>query len=190
LGFVRAQVAGSPSRVRWRFPASVVARFDAGRTGGDSWRRVRSGIQVGALYGGSGLVLAWQRGSVRKAVSDLERLQLGGMPSSILPDAVLAAHVLVPALPAGTRVGDEHEGQRATLLLGGLPLFFERHHMWNQDSAKGDWLRLAGLEWDITGDPVPLVRIPGFHVTLGVAQILDAPFKGSTKAWLGLTFRP
>jgi hypothetical protein len=190
LGFVRAQVAGSPSRGRWRFPASVVARFDAGRTGGDSWRRVRSGIQVGALYGGSGLVLAWQRGSVRKAVSDLERLQLGGMPSSILPDAVLAAHVLVPALPAGTRVGDEHEGQRATLLLGGLPLFFERHHMWNQDSAKGDWLRLAGLEWDITGDPVPLVRIPGFHVTLGVAQILDAPFKGSTKAWLGLTFRP
>ena len=190
LGFVRAALDASPSRGVWRFPASVQARFDAGRTGSDAWRRVQCTVGVGALLRSTGVALAWQRGSVRDAVSDFDRLQLGGVPSSILPDAVLAGRILVPALPAGTRIGDDHEGQKATLLLGGLPLFYERHRLWDEGGAKGDWLGLTGLEWDLTGDPVPLVRIPGVHVTVGVARILSEPFKNRTQAWLGVSFRP
>jgi hypothetical protein len=127
---------------------------------------------------------------VSGATSDLDRLQLGGVPSSILPDAVLAGRILVPPLPAGTLVGDEYEGQKATLLLGGLPLSFERHRMWSQDQARGDWLHLVGLEWDVTGDPMPLVRLPGFHFIVGVAYILDQPFKDVTQGWIGLAWRP
>jgi hypothetical protein len=134
--------------------------------------------------------LAWQRASVHGAVSDLDRLQLGGVPGSVVPDAVLAGRILVPPLPAGTLLGEEYEGQRAKLILGGLPLVFERHRMWAQGEAKGQWLRLVGLEWDLTGDPLPLVRLPGFHVIAGVAYILDQPFEDVTQAWLGLTWRP
>jgi len=190
LGFVHARVASWPSRGLWRFPASASARFDAGRTGEDSWHRLRGTLEVGAVRRSTGLVLAWQRASVDGAVSDLDRLQLGGVPSSILPDAVLAGRILVPPLPAGTLVGDEYEGQKATLLLGGLPLSFERHRMWSQDQARGDWLRLVGLEWDVTGDPMPLVRLPGFHFIVGVAYILDQPFKDVTQGWIGLAWRP
>jgi hypothetical protein len=190
LGFVHARVASLPSRGLWRFPASASARFDAGRTGKDSWHRLRGAFEVGVLRRSTGLVLAWQRASVSGAVSDLDRLQLGGVPSSILPDAVLAGRILVPPLPAGTLVGDEYEGQKAMLLLGGLPLSFERHRMWSQDQARGDWLRLVGLEWDVTGDPMPLVRLPGFHFIVGVAYILDQPFKDVTQGWIGLAWRP
>ncbi|HVN30507.1 MAG TPA: hypothetical protein VMT45_00825 [Thermoanaerobaculaceae bacterium] len=190
LGFVRAGIEEQPSRGLWRFPASVSARFDAGQTGEDKWQRMRGEVAAGALYRSTGLVLAWQRASVRGAASDLDRLQLGGVPSSVLPDAVLAGRILVPPLPVGTLVGDDHEGQTAKLLLGGLPILFERHRMWFQDEPRSDWLRLVGIEWDVAGDPVPLVRLPGFHVTVGVAYILDPPFEDVTEGWLGLTWRP
>jgi hypothetical protein len=190
VGFVRAALDGAPSRGVWLFPASVQARLDAGRTGGDAWRRMQGEVRLGALLRSTGVAVAWQRGSVRDAVSDLDRLQLGSVPSSILPDAVLAGRILVPALPSGTRIGDDHEGQKATLLLGGLPLFYERHRLWDEGGAKGDWLALTGLEWDLTGDPIPLVRIPGFRVTVGVARILSEPFRDRTRAWLGVSFRP
>jgi Tol biopolymer transport system component len=190
LGFVRARLAGRPSRGLWRLPWWASARFDTGRTGEDGWQRLRGEVEVGALYRSTGLLLAWQRASVHGAVSDLDRLQLGGVPGSVVPDAVLAGRILVPPLPAGTLLGEEYEGQRAKLILGGLPLVFERHRMWAQGEAKGQWLRLVGLEWDLTGDPLPLVRLPGFHVIAGVAYILDQPFEDVTQAWLGLTWRP
>jgi hypothetical protein len=180
----------TPSRGLWRFPASFDARFDAGRTGEDSWRRVSGGLEAGALRKGTGLTVSWRRASVRDATSDLDRLQLGGVSSSVLPDGVLAGRILVAPLPAGTLIGDEYEGQKAGLLLGGLPLFFERHRMWDRDQGRGEWLRLVGIEWDVTGDPVPLVRLPGFHVTVGVARILDQPLEDVTEGWIGVAWRP
>ena len=190
VGSVSARMTETPSRGLWRFPASFDARFDAGRTGEDSWRRVSGALEVGALRKGTGLTLSWRRASVRDAGSDLDRLQLGGVSSSIMPDAVLAGRILVPSLPAGTLIGEEYEGQKASLLIGGLPLFFARDRMWNRDQARGNWLRLVGLEWDLASGPVPLVRLPGFHVTVGVAHILDQPFEDVTQGWIGLAWRP
>jgi len=190
VGSVSARLTETPSRGLWRFPASFDARFDAGRTGEDSWRRVSGVLKVGVLRRGTGLTVSWRRASVRDATSDLDRLQLGGVSSSIMPDAVLAGRILVPPLPAGTLIGEEHEGQKASLLFGGLPLFFERHRMWDRDEARSGWLRLVGLEWDLATGPVPLVRLPGFHVTVGVARILDRPFKDVTQGWIGLAWRP
>jgi hypothetical protein len=190
VGSVSARIAETPSRGLWRFPASFDARFDAGRTGEDSWRRVSGGLEAGVLRRGTGLTLSWRRASVRDAPFDLDRLQLGGVSSSVLPDAVLAGRILVPSLPVGTLIGDDYEGQTAKLLVGGLPFLFERHRLWSQDAPRGDWLRLVGIEWDVTGDPVPLLRLPGFHVTVGLAYILDQPFKDVTQGWIGLTWRP
>jgi hypothetical protein len=76
------------------------------------------------------------------------------------------------------------------MTLGGLPLFFERHRVWDRDGSMGDWLRLTGLEWDLASGPVPLVKMPGFHLTLGVARILDEPLDDRTEWWLALAWRP
>jgi hypothetical protein len=190
LWFVKGGVESRSSRGLWAFPASVSARFDDGRTDGDGWQRLRGDVAAGVLYRSTGLLLGWQRASVHGAASDLDRLQLGGVPSSVLPDAVLAGRILVPPLPAGTLVGDEFEGQRATALLGGLPLVLARYRMWEPEKPSGDWLRLIALEWDVTGDPMPLVRLPGLRFIVGIAYILDEPFRDVTQAWLGLTWRP
>ncbi len=189
-GFVAVRVDDTPSRGCWRFPHRLEARFDAGRTGDDAWRRYGGSFEVGAVREGSGVLLAYQRQTARDATSSLDRLQLGGVDSSLLPASELSGRIVVPALPAGARIGDEHEGERATLLLGGVPLFFERHRVWDQGAARGDWLRLAGLEWDVASGPLPLVKLPGFHLTLGVARILDAPFADRTEGWLTLAWRP
>ncbi len=189
-GFATATVDDTPSRGVWRFPHRLEARFEAGRTGDDAWRRYGGSFGVGAVRKGTGVLLAYQRQSARDATSGLDRLQLGGVDSSLLPASEVANRIVVPALPAGTRIGDEHEGERATLLVGGVPLFFERHRVWNRAAPRGEWLRLAGLEWDLAGGPLPLVKLPAFHLTLGVARILDAPFADRTEGWLTVAWRP
>jgi len=189
-GFVRAEVAMKPSSGRWRFPHSVAAHLEEGRTGDGAWRRYGGRFEVGVTRGASGLGLAYRRDAAREAAYAFDRLQLGGVESSLLPASATAGRIAVPALPAGTLLGDEYEGERATALLGGLPLFFERHRVWDRGGQKGDWLRLAGVAWDLAGDPIPLVRLPGFHLTVGVARILDEPLKDRTRGWLALAWRP
>ncbi len=190
LAFGRIGLAYTPSRGAWRFPALLELRFDAGRTGEDSWRRFGGALAAGVAWKGSGVQLSWRRDTVRDAALDLDRLQLGGVASTVVPEAAVPGRILVPALPAGTLVGDEHEGERAALVLAGLPVFYERHRVWARGAGEGDWLRLAGLEWDVAGGPIPLVRLAGFHATLGVARVLDPPFEGATQAWLSLAWRP
>jgi len=190
LAFGRAGLTYAPSRGAWRFPALLELRFDAGRTGEDSWRRFGGTLAAGVSWKRSGAQLSWRRDTVRDAVLDLDRLQLGGAPSTVIPEAATPGRILVPALPVGTLVGDEHEGERATLVLAGLPLFYERHRVWARGAGEGEWLRLAGVEWDVAGGPIPLVRLPGFRAALGVARILDPPFEGVTQAWLSLAWRP
>ena len=190
VGFVTVRATDTPSIGQWRFPHLLEARLEAGRTGDDSWRRSGGRFEVGVVRDGDGLLISYERNAVRDAAGPPERLQLGGLDSSLLPESALVARIPVPALPVGTLVGDEHEGERATILLGGLPLFFERHRMWDDGGPRGDWLRLAGLEWDIASGPVPLVKLPGFRLTLGVARVLDDPLKGRTEAWLALAWRP
>jgi hypothetical protein len=190
LGFLNGRLTATPSRGLWSFPSFVEARFDLARTGEDSWRRYGGALEVGAVRRGTGLTLSWRRTSVRDAVLDLDRLQLGGVASSILPESALAGRIVVPALAAGTGVGDEHEGQRGTVLLGGVPLFFERHRIWGRSGPRGEWLRLGGVAWDMANGPLPLVRLPGFHLTVGVARILDEPFRNVTEGWFGLAWRP
>ena len=116
--------------------------------------------------------------------------ELGGMPATILPDSVQSMRALVPALPVGTAFGDEYERQRAELVVAGLPFFFERHRLWYRGQPRGEWLRVAGVSVDVFGRPQPLVRLPAATVRLGVARILDAPFKDKTRWWLGVVYRP
>ncbi len=189
-GFVSVRVDDTPSRGLWRFPHRLEARFDAGRTSDHAWRRYGGSFEVGAVREAYGVLLAYQRQTVRDATSSLDRLRLGGVDSSLLPASELSGRVIVPALPAGTMIGDDHEGERATLLLDGVPLFFERHRVWDRGAPRGDWLRLVGFEWDLASGPLPLVKLPGFHLTVGAARILDAPFANRTEGWLALAWRP
>ncbi|HEY3566547.1 MAG TPA: hypothetical protein VGP73_01340 [Thermoanaerobaculia bacterium] len=180
----------------WRLDPALSAHYEAGSTdGAGSWARWGGGARLGVSHGSDRLVLTWRRDSSRDVEFAFDGYQLGGAEVSLLPDSALSNRIFVPALPVGTRVGTDHEGQRADLTLGFLPapVFYERHRVWGFGEPRGDWLSLAGLEYRFRLGPMPIVRVPAFDVRVGVARILEDPlreFEGSTRWWVVTSWRP
>jgi hypothetical protein len=180
----------------WRLDPAVSAHYEAGSTEeAGSWARWGGGARLAVSHGDDRLTLSWRRDSSRDVELGFDGYQLGGPGVSLLPGSALSNRIVAPALPVGTRVGTDHEGERAELALGFLPapVFYERHRVWGFGEARGDWLSLAGLEYRFRVGPVPVVRLPPFDLRVGVARILDDPlgeFEGSTRWWLVTLWRP
>ncbi|HEX7181447.1 MAG TPA: hypothetical protein VF756_06360 [Thermoanaerobaculia bacterium] len=182
---------------QWRLTYGLTARREEGRTEGDDWSRSSGAARLGLRRKDTGLSLSWRRDGSGGTFHPSELLQLGGTETSLLPRSATFSLIPVPALPFGTLVGTEHEGQRAELSLDFLPapLFFERHRVWTDGSLKGDWLSLAGLEWRWSTGPLPIGRVPALDVRLGAAQILEEPFpeklfEDDIRWWLIAVWRP
>lgn len=178
------------SRLPWRFSETLCVRFDAGSSDGEGWRRMAGEAGLGLNYKSNGIAVSWQRRSVRGEPSRFDLLQVGGVAGSLLPAGVRGGWIEVPALPATTLLGEEHEGQRGTLLFAGVPVFFERHRVWMRGGSKGRWLRLAGLEADLSSGPMPLIKLPGLRLRVGAGRVLDPPLEDQNRVWLVLAYRP
>ncbi|MEM7584883.1 MAG: hypothetical protein AAF560_15935 [Acidobacteriota bacterium] len=193
VGWLQYERRSSQRLGAWRFGQQLDARFDWGRTDGDAWRRFggRLGATVGRR-GGSQLAVSWQRRWAEDAILPFDRLQLGGALDSIQPRAIHGARIGVPALPLGTLLGDDYEGQRFGLRVGGWPvtLFYERHRLWASGQSRGDWLALRGAELRLRRGPMPLLRLPAFELHIGVAEILDEPLRDEWEGWLSLSWSP
>lgn len=196
-GSLEADAAGLRRWGRWRLTTGIGARVEEGRTDSDGWGRYRGTLRLGLRHEDTGLTLAWRRDGSGGTLHPIDFLQLGGTESSLLPESATASLIPVPALPFGSLTGSEHEGQRADLQLGffPVPLFYERHRLWQEGSSKGGWLSLAGLEFRWTLDPLPIGRLPGFDLRAGIAQVLDEPypeevFGDDVRWWLTVVWRP
>jgi len=84
-----------------------------------------------------------------------------------VPAAAQRGRLLEPALAVGVLVGDRAERQRAELSYRGLPLFYARYRLWPEGGERGGWLELVGVGVSLTGEPLPLVKLPGFQVEVG-----------------------
>jgi len=180
------------SRGPWRAGLGLAARADAGETDGESWSRRRGALSLSAGRDDTGLALSWAAGDSARVPVPWQLFQVGGVGSSVLPSSTLAARVPVPALPAGTLLGDRFEAQRAELTLGALPLplFYARYRAGGDGAPLSPWLALAGAEWRGRLGPLPLLRLPAIDYTLGAAEVLDPPFEGEREWWLAVTWRP
>jgi hypothetical protein len=180
----------------WRLQPGLAAHYEAGRTAGSGgWSRYGGTARLGLGHQGTRLALSWRRDGSQGVERAFDLFQLGGPQVSLLPESALSNRIAVPALPVGSLVGEEHEGQRAELDAGFLPapLFYERHRLWGPGRDRGDWLSLAGLEYRFSLAPLPIGRIPALDVRLGVARILDDPtgrLTDSTRWWLTTVLRP
>ena len=179
-----------PSRWPWHLDESIGIEAGVGSSDGAAWRRFGAEVGLGVSYRHNGVAVSWGRHWVRGEPSRFDLLRVGGTCGSLVPDGVRGGQVEVPALPAAILVGAEHERQRGSLQVRALQLFFERHRVWSRGGPKGEWLRLAGLELDLTGDPVPLVKLPGLRLRCGAARVLDPPLEDENRFWLLLAFRP
>jgi Tol biopolymer transport system component len=187
LGFLDLRYRAVHSRGRSSLEEGVHLHGESGAAGGDSLHRYGGDLTLGVGHESDRLLFTFRRDRASGTPRPYDLLQVGGFGSSLTPESALAGRVAVPALPAGTLLGRDYEGERAEfrLSLFPAPLFFERHRMDN-----GDWLRLAGLEWRFSTPPLPLGRIPAFDLRVGAARVFDPPFKGETRWWLVTVMRP
>jgi len=196
LASLTAAWNGSKRWRLWRLDPALGAHYESGHTeGSGSWERWGGGARLEIGKSGYRLAATWRRDSSRRLGSPFDVYQLGGPAVSLLPESALSSRIVVPALPVGALLGEEHEGQRAELHLKFLPapLFFERHRLWSSGQPRGDWLSLAGLEYRFSIGPLPIGRLPALDLRVGVARILDDPlkvFQDDTRWWLVTAWRP
>ncbi|HSF43938.1 MAG TPA: hypothetical protein VLT87_29370 [Thermoanaerobaculia bacterium] len=184
-------------RGSWRFEPGLSAHVETGNTDGDGWTRAGGLLQLGLGHDDTRLRLTWSRNTSEDVARAFDLYQLGGARTTLLPDTALSSRIAVPGLPPGILLGEEHEGQRAELTLGFLPapVFYERHRLWSSGAAKGEWLTLAGLEYRLALDPIPIGRLPALDLRVGVAQILEEPYaeevlEGDWRWWVITVWRP
>ena len=105
-------------------------------------------------------------------------LALGGVASSMDPDALLLARVLDPALPADYATLEHYHGVRAEVTMGMVSVFWQRH--------SGD-TTVRGIEAAIHAPPVPLIGIAAFDLVGGFARVSQLH---GTQGWISLRWRP
>lgn len=175
----------------WRLETDLGLRAEQGRTEGEDWTRFGGGLRLGIGQDDLRLHLSWRRDGSSHVARNVDLYQLGNSTSSLLPETLLAGRIDVPALPLGTLIGSEHEGQRAELSgLLPIPLFYERHRLWFEGEDEGEWLELAGIEGRFSFGPFPLARLPQLEVRVGGARILDGAFEDDNRWWLTTVWRP
>ena len=171
----------------WTMTTAADLGARIGETGGDSWNRyqgrVRFAIGKGRFRRAQA---AYHRATTDEAMLVLDRLQLGGMESSILPGTLNGARMVEPALPAGHRIGDDYEGRE--LSLG--PVFYRDHRLTDAAGGGGERLALAGLEFGFGTQPNPVLRLPGLKVRAGAGRVLDGPLDGDNRFWVNMVWRP
>ena len=171
LLFAEGAIATRQVRTSWSASQSLRLAVDAGDE--THWRA----IAAAALRMGG-----WRLGG-RYQHDDGSRIDVGGLPSSIVPRSALATRVFDPALPPRTLTGDDYDGWRVDLLTPFLPMtaFYQRHDVGTLD------LSVAGLELALGSEPLPILKFPGVDFTAGVARLIDLD---ETKWWLGIRWRP
>jgi hypothetical protein len=149
----------------------------AGQAGAAPHARVTgsAGVVVGGIrWGGVA--------EVDRARADVP-ITLGGFATTIVPRSAVANRVLDPALPTATLSGSRYRGVEANATAGALRFFYRQHRL-------GTRLALAGVEGVFSSAPMPLLKTPAMHFTVGAARILDDPLRNRTRAWIAIRLEP
>lgn len=137
----------------------------------DSDRHARATARANVTLGGLRLGGAFTAG---------RRLSVGGVASSIEPDALLVARVLDPALDRDSAFASNYRGERLEVASGAITAFWQRHHA-------GLDLDVVGVETSFSSPPLPLLETAGLDLTAGIARVRQDK---KTRAWLALRWRP
>jgi hypothetical protein len=108
-------------------------------------------------------------------------MSVGGVASSIVPDALLIGRVLDPALPLEFDAARRYRGARGDVILSSVDFFWQRHDL---QTRKVD---VRGIELSLRSVALPILGLPAFDLTAGAARVRG--IRG-VKGWLALRWRP
>ena len=190
-------------RGRWRLAADGALAWQRGETDGDGWSRRGGSFDLDARHGDASFAFGITRHDLDGRPSALDLVRVGGMRTSLLPATAEGERIVVAALPAAALVGRDYQGERLALALPGWPLraFWARHRVRSpllsraggaidETSGWGPWLSLAGLDFDLALPPLPLLDFPAARLELGLAYLLDEPYRHDWSGWVGVVWRP
>jgi hypothetical protein len=172
-------------------PIALEASASAGDTSDQSWTRARGALTLAVYTGGRRAVLSLEAGSTAESTPAFERFEIGGTRGSLLPDAATANRVGIAALPTGVLRGRSYDSARLELRAGGrLPALFVQRVQ--TDVTEGDdEISLAGLEWAMEVDAMPIARIPSLELRVGAARVLDdGLLEDESSFWVTVRWKP
>lgn len=211
--------AGAPMRVGVGFVGDAPTDDLSARRGivdldlGVGWRGARSGALFVGLEGhpqlgldasgtwlradgaatirvgrGSALVARYAAGT-----SGGDPFAVGGLRTSLLPDALQVSQVPFAAFARDSWTGRRHDAVRVALERG-ASVFYERHRVW--DDAPGGAAAAIGVDVAVDLAAQPLVRLPSGRLVAGLACRVETPEDGwldrpcsdvdRYAAWVGL----
>ncbi len=175
----------------WRAGGALDLDGQLGTTADRHWSRRDERLRLDLGRGDTSIDLRWERQQEGGEPTVVDLLRVGGLPTSLLPPLATAQRILDPALPEAALLGERYEGQRVALALPGLALvpFWARHRV-GDGAGWEPWLALAGLDLELDLPPLPLLDLPAARLRLGVARLLDAPYRGDVDGWVALAWRP
>ncbi|MGK2858168.1 MAG: TolB family protein [Thermoanaerobaculia bacterium] len=172
-------------------PLTLDVSASAGDTDDESWTRVRGALTVSIASGGKGATLSLETGTAAGDTPVFEQFEIGGARGSILPDAATANRIDLSALPAGILRGRGYDSARIDVRAGGgLPALFVQRVQ--ADVPDGDEaISLAGIEWSMDVDAMPIARIPALELRMGAAHVLDEGLlEDETSFWVTVRWKP
>jgi hypothetical protein len=189
-GFAQGRYDARLGWDRWHASFGGDVRLDAGRTAEDNWQRATVAIDLAAGHGPRALAAHFEQRSMSGTVTAVDRILVGGMPSSLLPSSVAAGRRFAPPVPLGSLSGEEHQAFRLEIAPGPTRWFYERHRVRDGNAPWSDPLTWIGAELRVSSRPLPLLLLPGAEVLLGIARVRDAPAGARTRWWAGLSWSP
>jgi len=187
LAFADVRAAMRLRRDAYRADLALAGHASRGSTDDVGWSRALGTVvaEVITPFGG-GRVDASLGGSGGDG-GTFEQFAVGGWPSPFVDQPVLSQRIAMPALPAGFAVGRRVATVRGSTALGPL-----RPYYWVGSTADGldDWARVAGVDFETSTNPLPMLVLPGMTVRAGAAYSWDEPFRHRVGVYLGITYRP
>lgn len=163
-----------------------------GRSEGQSWSLYRHAVEVSWSNPLLPLRLKAEWGRVEGEPTALDRFQLGGAPTSLVPASLDWNRVEQIALPQFSATGDRMQRFRGELG-GALRGYLDYAAVWDAASPRAPYQRVAGLELhlDELWDRELAARLLGrAKLVLGLHRPLDGPVKDRSVATLSFLVRP
>jgi len=189
LGVIEVSASWQRRRDAWRASAGLGGNIAYGTTGDRAVRRYLGSARVGLSAGGLlGIAASALLGDVNASADPFEQFSLGGSPSTLMDESLLAQRIVMPVLPTGIDVGPKVFAYRVSIPLAPLSPYFWAASTTPRDGRFENWHRVAGADFNISVPRIPLLGTPAARGQIGIGYSLDEPYAKKTRAYLSLVF--